>query len=571
MTSPVHVGRALESLRSSNFNTVSAMGEIIDNSIEAEAKNIRLKIKKIKNRKKYDFTEIAFSDDGIGMSKDILYRCLQLGFSERYNKRDGIGRFGVGMTLGAITQCTRIEVYSKPRGGEWNFTYLDLEEMKDQEDAEIPEPISKEIPRDYSSLVEDFGTLIIWKNWDREDATIDEMKKWIGRTYRKFIGQEIIRDGKVIPNTNQRHIFLDDGDSTNEISALDPLYATRTNYNSEVATLATPIILEEEVHKFDKPPEKTTGQKKITIQSSLLPKSWWEKPKTGNSTENNKRHVRDNEGISILRNDREVFYGHIPYYKIRDDASSHYKGFIDMDRFWGCEISFDAYLDHWFSVKNIKVGARPILELREKIQDIFNETIHGYRKEIRGVRKTYDNKLREETGGTVDNQDGAEEIIKDQNPESSDLSADEMEELLKSAGKIKDKTREILIEKLNNNPCVFHKNFQMDERGNFIDIVSRGGTTMIHLNMQHPFFHKFYDIIDKLKEKSSKDETTHEEFTEPMEKNLKLLLASFALAKNEFNMEQTQTARDFVDKLILNWTFTLGKHVKSTLEEKQDN
>ena len=570
MTSPVHVGRALESLRNSNFNTVSAMGEIIDNSIQAEAKNIRLKIKKIENRKKYDFIEIAFSDDGIGMSKNILQSCLQLGFSERYNKRDGIGRFGVGMTLGAITQCTRIEVYSKPRGGEWHCTYLDLEEMKDQEDAEIPKPIPKEIPSDYSSLVEDFGTLIIWKDWDREDASVDEMKKWIGRTYRKFIGQEIIQDGKVIPNPNQRHIFLDDGDSVDEISALDPLYATKTSYNSEVATLATPIILEEEIHKFDKPPEKTTDHKKIIIQSSLLPESWREKIGYGSLPVNNKRYVKDNEGVSILRNDREVFYGHIPYYEIPDDVSSS-KGFINPDRFWGCEISFDADLDHWFSVKNIKVGAKPIPTLRQKIEGVFNETIKGYRKEIRDTWKKHGVKLREETDGTIDNQDGAEEIIKNQNPGSSNLSADEMEELLKSAGKIKDKTREVLIEKLSNNPCVFYKNFKMDERGNFIDIVSRGGKMIINLNMQHPFFHKFYDIIDKLKEKLPKDGTSYEEFTEPMEKNLKLLLASFALAKNEFNMEKTQTARDFVDKLMLNWTYTLGKHVKSTLEEKQDN
>jgi len=104
--SPVHVGRALESLRNSDFDTLSAIGEVIDNSIEANAKNIRIMIETvpIKGTKKIDFVEMAFGDDGNGMDVDTLHRCLQLGFSTSYNERKGIGRFGVGMTLGAITQ-----------------------------------------------------------------------------------------------------------------------------------------------------------------------------------------------------------------------------------------------------------------------------------------------------------------------------------------------------------------------------------------------------------------------------------------------------------------------------------
>src|SRR5438132_655627 len=125
--SPVHVGRALESLRNSDFNTLSAVGEVIDNSMEANAKIIRIMADTEEERKgspRIDFIEMAFADDGDGMDKNTLHRCLQLGFSTNYNDRKGIGRFGVGMTLGAITQCRRIEVYSKPKGGEWHFTYL---------------------------------------------------------------------------------------------------------------------------------------------------------------------------------------------------------------------------------------------------------------------------------------------------------------------------------------------------------------------------------------------------------------------------------------------------------------
>ena len=65
--SPVHVGRALESLRNSNYDTVSAMGEVIDNALEANAKNIRIwiKVQEADRKRKDDYTEIAFGDDGI--------------------------------------------------------------------------------------------------------------------------------------------------------------------------------------------------------------------------------------------------------------------------------------------------------------------------------------------------------------------------------------------------------------------------------------------------------------------------------------------------------------------------
>lgn len=558
--SPVHVGRTLESLRNSNFDTVSAMGEVIDNSIEAEAKNIRMKIKKEELRKNiYDYTEIAFGDDGIGMDKDLVHQCLQLGFSERYNDRKGIGRFGVGMTLGAITQCTRIEVYSKPKGGEWNFTCLDLEETKDQPNPIIPEPKHVTIPTDYSQLIGDHGTLVVWKNWDREDANIAEMIEWIGRTYRKFIGEEIIQGEKVVANPNQRHIFLDN----EEISALDPLYAIKTSYNSERADLLPPIPIIEEIHTFDAPPTKKHGASEITIRLSLLPESWRPKARVGASDENKKRRVHKNEGISILRNDREVFYGHIPYFDLDDKKSG--RGFIVIDRYWGCEISFNADLDHWFSVKNIKVGARPLPELRKKIEEAIKSTIYDFRKEIRRVWTEVQAEKNAKTGGSISNTDEAEDILKKNNPVSAPPEEVEINQVILDSGEKREQVIKELKIKMSNQPYSFVKSDLIDRRGNFIDIKSRGKISLITLNMNHPFFQKFFEILDSLKGKSieEKDSEEQEQLSKHMETIFYLLMGSFAAAQREFNLDQTQTAQDFLEKLMHNWTFQLDRNVGS--------
>ena len=520
---------------------------------------------------KPDLTEIAFGDDGIGMSTDTLFKCLQLGFSKRYNDRSGIGRFGVGMTLGAITQCTRIEVYSKPKGGNWNMTYLDLDELKDLEAPLSPQPRPAEIPENYAKLTGDHGTLVVWKNWDREDAKIEEIEEWIGRTYRKFIGNQIITDSNnVIDNPNKRNIFLYQNDSEKEISALDPLYVIKTEYDSKTAELAEPIILEEQVHLFDPPKNPPLESEKITIRLSLLPESWRSKRGEGNSKENRKRKVPKNEGISILRNNREVFYGHIPYYRITDTTSEHYKGFIDMDRFWGCEISFNANLDHWFSVKNVKVGARPVKELREKIQEYINPTIKSYREEIRKTWKTRSDEHRRRTKGAVENEDPAEEIISTTVP-SKPADSKEIDKLIRESGERQEEIIKAITEKINKNPLAFKKEYTRDERGNFIDIISRGGKTIININMKHPFFRKFYDLLEIIKDDSkqhTKDDLA--KITEELDVNVKLLLGSLALSEREINKEQEQLAGDVLDKLHHSWTFYLEKLTKQTLESNEN-
>ena len=126
----VNDAQALQSMRASDFDARSAYGEVVDNSLQAEAKNVRVEVDYDSGRGGAKLIRyVAFGDDGWGMSSDELQRCMQLGYSSRFNDRTGIGRFGVGVTLAAINQCKRVEVYSKERGGTWLFTHIDLDQI----------------------------------------------------------------------------------------------------------------------------------------------------------------------------------------------------------------------------------------------------------------------------------------------------------------------------------------------------------------------------------------------------------------------------------------------------------
>ena len=130
---PAFGGKGYQSMRNNDFSTEAAIAEVIDNSMEAKSKNIKIKIFQSvpPGKKKPRVNKIVFGDDGIGMNAETIQYALQVGWSSRYNSRKGIGRFGVGMTYGAISVCEFVEIYSREKGGNWQYTFLDIEDRED--------------------------------------------------------------------------------------------------------------------------------------------------------------------------------------------------------------------------------------------------------------------------------------------------------------------------------------------------------------------------------------------------------------------------------------------------------
>lgn len=371
---------AFESLRASDFDCYSAYGEIIDNSIQANATKIFLQFNEKKERNRYtnEVGEVFFADNGIGMNRELLNKCLSFGESSRFNDRSGIGRFGVGMILAAIHECKRIEVYSK-QDYEWYFTYLDLDEIKQQQQEEIPEPIIKDpnVNICYSPFLEFLkdspsGTFIIWKKYDRYtdkfNIVLEESKFYFGRTFRKFIWGTVPNYSPIELNVNGEIV-----------KAIDPLYLNKnkTGFENEpIGVLMEPQNIEWPI-PLDIYSDKTIS--KIKIDVSILPESYLQQRGEGNNKFAKNRFIDRNEGISILRNYREVFFGHLPHaQKLNGDEADR-----NVSRFIGCEISFMPELDTAFEVKNIKRGCVPGKKLKDVIIEKLSPTFRQARQKIR--------------------------------------------------------------------------------------------------------------------------------------------------------------------------------------------
>lgn len=281
----------------------------MDNSVEAKAAHIDVmvtvgKARKTGKKKATDkITEIAVVDDGCGMNKGTLHRCLALGESIRaHGGKLGIGRFGVGMTLGGISLARRIEVYSRTNANEaFLYTFIDLDDIQKGNLIRIPEPVVQTPPENLAGILENSsGTIVILKDCDRIEGNVD-FSNYLGQTYRKFIerGLEIRLNGE--------RVYLH-----------DPMYmASPTIFDEQ--RLRTEGAIEPkatslgEFHLAREIPGSDGKTADVVIRMSLLPEEWRSSMGAGGSVEAKKRKIDRNEGISILRADREVFYGHVPY------------------------------------------------------------------------------------------------------------------------------------------------------------------------------------------------------------------------------------------------------------------
>ena len=163
----------LSSFRDAGYKDTSmAVAELIDNSIQAKATKIRViafeEIVQSKASKQRSVNKVAVFDNGEGMAKNILELCLGFAQGTRLDKREGIGRFGVGLPLASISQCKRVTVYSWQGGKTPLKTHLDIEEVITKKQNYTNEAIPEELPPEFQEVVGDLignsGSLVIWEN-----------------------------------------------------------------------------------------------------------------------------------------------------------------------------------------------------------------------------------------------------------------------------------------------------------------------------------------------------------------------------------------------------------------------
>ena len=153
----------IESIRDIGYSLETAIADLVDNSISAGAKNIKILL--INDSDNQPF--LSVEDDGEGMSEEELLSAMRLGSKDPniVRRKNDLGRFGLGLKTASFSQCRQLTVESFKSGKSTSMTWdLDLVRQKNAWVVRKNFYVDREI-----------GTKIIWNKIDRTKLEINSV------------------------------------------------------------------------------------------------------------------------------------------------------------------------------------------------------------------------------------------------------------------------------------------------------------------------------------------------------------------------------------------------------------
>lgn len=385
----VNPSQWVESARDNGYkNAAMALGELIDNSLQAGATSVDLlvgeQLTRVNTRRVWQVKEIGILDNGVGMPVELLERALVFGESDNRLESDGMGKFGVGLPQASISQAQRIDVWSWTEGNTPKHVFIDLSDREWVRVAKIRPADDLPLPAHLSHLSPLFdgesGTLVLWTKldrltWSKASTLYENTQHLVGRMYRHWLtGLKQVRPPGLADAPANISLTAFDMDGREERGAYsftsnDPLYLFPESAGMDTDT-GRKVLFErwgETVHRdYDVPqPNGSTVKGRVSFNFSLATKeSGLREPLKGVDAGklDYGRHAKMNQGVSILRAGREL------------DLETKFLPDKDpRNRWWGASVYFGPTFDAVFGVTNNKQRAERLSELAKKDWSDFSE------------------------------------------------------------------------------------------------------------------------------------------------------------------------------------------------------
>jgi len=198
--------RMVEGLRDTGYQFNTAVADVVDNSIAAEATFVDIEL----NIDLTGAVTLSIYDDGIGMDRDGLINAMKYGSKPRLSAAS-LGKFGLGLKTASTAFCRKLVVISrnKPSAALIRATWdLDNVALKNKWELIIDSPSDQQKEAFDNFIGVHSGTLVVWEKVDRllqglGSKSVAAAKKGLGKV------SENLRDH--LGTVYQR--FLDSGDS----------------------------------------------------------------------------------------------------------------------------------------------------------------------------------------------------------------------------------------------------------------------------------------------------------------------------------------------------------------------
>lgn len=170
--------RLTTSLRDIGYEFVTAIADLVDNSVAAGAGQVDITIEF-----RGEESRVVICDDGSGMSPGRLNEAMRFG-SRRSYRDDDLGKFGLGLKTASLSQCRRITVVSRaaPQRRRLHARVLDLDHIADTDRWEVLAPQAGSLrPSLTEPLSSGTGTVVVWERLDRVLSYADPGSGWARR------------------------------------------------------------------------------------------------------------------------------------------------------------------------------------------------------------------------------------------------------------------------------------------------------------------------------------------------------------------------------------------------------
>ena len=214
---PPDPARVMEGLRDTGYDFNTAVADIVDNSIAANAKNIDLLLEMDPEGDVF----VYIADDGCGMNFDELKNAMKYGSAER-NDKASLGKFGLGLKTASTAFCRCLSVISigndhTPRKVQWDLDYI---ASTGAWNLRQPPITDDEIEYLHETCGDGTGTLVVWEKIDRllndcktKTAAKNALKKaeqalkfHLSMVYQRFLDQNDSRAANVAIRLNGQKI-----------------------------------------------------------------------------------------------------------------------------------------------------------------------------------------------------------------------------------------------------------------------------------------------------------------------------------------------------------------------------
>lgn len=196
--------RLMESLRDIGYDTPAAIADLVDNSIDADARNVEVTV-----AAEGSGSWVRVADDGKGMTAGRLDEAMRYGSSRSYGDED-LGAFGLGLKTASLSQCRRLTVATRGSArGRIEVRRWDLDRVARRDAWELQRLTPG---RCASHLIEPLrdgtGTVVLWEGLDRVldyarpdgqmamrrlEGLVDEIGEHLAMVFHRFLSGELRR------------------------------------------------------------------------------------------------------------------------------------------------------------------------------------------------------------------------------------------------------------------------------------------------------------------------------------------------------------------------------------------